>query len=301
MLVDGGPPEAGPAVIDAVRRAGAKRLDWIIGTHPHADHIGGLVDVLRAVPVTAALDPGYLHGTALQRTYLALLKEVGVRTTVARRGGRYPLAADLALTVLAPEALLEGTGSDANNNSVVARLEHATVRFLFTGDMEAEERGRLLAAGSAAALRADVLKVAHHGSRDGTDPRFLAAVRPRYAVISLGRQNEYGHPHREAVAALARARVTTLRTDRLGDIEFLSDGSTLRLGKEESAGEPPRPEQPSEPAIAGPVIGNRSSRVFHAPGCSGLPAPKRRVAFPSAAAAARAGFRPHACLPEAGA
>jgi competence protein ComEC len=291
VLIDGGPYEAGPRVIEALRGAGVRQIDLLLGTHPHEDHIGGLMDVLREVPVKQALDPGYAHGTSLQRKYLELLKEKGVKTTRARRGQSYDLHGGVRLDILAPDdPLIKGTSADANNNSIVARLTYGSTAFLFTGDMEEEERGRLTQSVSPASLRAEVLKVAHHGSHNGTDREFLQLVQPRYAVISLARGNDYGHPHREAIEALEQSGAQILRTDQRGTIVFTSNGSRVQL---QGAPAPAAPAARNATPQA-QVIGNEESHVYHAPDCPRLPARDKRVTFNSAAEAMKAGYHPHA-------
>lgn len=293
LLIDGGPSGAGPAVLKELRRRGVERLDWVIGSHPHEDHIGGLIDVLREVPVDQALDPGYNHGTATQRTYLTLLRDKKVKVQKARMGQTFNLAGGATLQVLAPEdPLLKGTDSDPNNNSVVARLVFGKTKFLFTGDMEEDERARLLRSLPADQLQSDVLKVAHHGSHNGTDTAFLRAVRPQFGVISLAKGNDYGHPHREALQALQGAGVQILRTDERGTITFSTDGKTLKLSAAPAAPVAGNP-RPAPAVSAGRVIGNSSSQVYHSPTCNSLPSAGRRVEFASAAEAEKAGYRPH--------
>lgn len=296
LLIDGGPPGAGPQVMDSLRQAGVDKVDWMLGTHPHSDHIDGLVDVLRGMPVEQALDPGYNHGTALQRTYLSLLKSKKVKTTRARAGQSYDLGGGALLEILAPQdPLLSGTNSDANNNSIVARVVFGSTRFLFTGDMEQEERARLLKSTDDRKLRAEVLKVAHHGSHNGTDPEFLETVQPKYAVISLAKHNDYGHPHKEALEALKDAGVEILRTDQLGTIVFTSDGKQVTLRGTTSGGS--AAATPAAPERRTRVIGNRTSHIYHAPDCGSLPAKSKRTEFDSVGEAERAGYRPHkACM-----
>ena len=321
LLVDGGPGGAGPRVLEALRAAGVAKVDWLIGSHPHEDHIGGLLHVLRAMPAVQVLDPGYNHGSATQQTYLSLLKQCGAQTTLARAGQTYNLGPGCRLEIAAPvDPLLSGTEADVNNNSIVARLVYGQTRFLFAGDMEEEQRKRLLGSAVAAAgvLPADVLKVSHHGSFNGTDAPFLRAVAPRFAVISCGRGNDYGYPHRDALEALRKQGCQVLRTDEQGTIRFTSDGERVRL-----EGAPTAPQGVPAPAgrdqgasgagatgggagrpVVVPnrdsrtwVIGNRDSRVYHRPDCGLLPAPVRRVMFASGAHAEASGYRPHrACV-----
>lgn len=288
VLIDGGPTAAGPALTNTLKSRGVQKIDWMIGTHPHEDHIGGLTAVLRSVPVKTALDPGFNHGTATQRAYLQLLRDKQVKLQRARAGQVIELAEQSKVTILAPrEPLINGTNSDANNNSIVARFTYGTTSFLFTGDMENQERGRLLQDTTPGLLVSDVLKVAHHGSHNGTDLPFLRAVRPRYGVISLAKGNDYGHPHKEAVTALRTSGVEILRTDELGTITFKTDGSQLTL-----AGAPPN-SAPSAINAPAKMIGNTRSKIYHSTKCEALPQAGNRVEFPSGAAAEAAGYRAH--------
>jgi competence protein ComEC len=252
------------------------------------------MDVLKVVPVTKVLDPAYVHGTALQRNYLQLLKETGGETSRARAGQVHDLGSGARLEILAPEEpLIKGTQADANNNSIVARLVYGKTAFLFTGDMEVAERARLLKSARPEALRSNVLKVAHHGSHNGTDPEFLRLVAPEYSVISLARGNDYGHPHREAMEQLRAHGAPILRTDERGTIVFTSDGERVQLQGTPPASVPTGPRA----AVTGKLIGNRTSKVYHAASCAALPAPDKRVDLPNDDEARRQGYRPHAaCL-----
>lgn len=223
LLIDGGPREAGEKVVQALRRQGVRQVDLVIASHPHEDHIGGLVEVLGAFVVRAFGESGYLHPT---QTYERLLREVAKRQIPARllhAGQRIgdPL---VDIEVLAPPA--EGLGDGGvNNHSIVVRIAFGRRAFLFPGDMEREERRWLLAQG--VEVRADVLKVAHHGSADGTDAAFLRAVRPQVAIISCGAGNDYGHPHPSTLRLLNSFGVEVHRTDREGDIVVRTDGQRL--------------------------------------------------------------------------
>lgn len=241
-LVDGGPEDANKGLLKKLRAAGVRRLDYVIATHPHADHIGGLVDVLREMPVAHVVDSGYNHGSQVQRRFLReIQKKPDITFELARPGEELQLAESLTLRFYAPpETPLSGTESDPNNNSIVARLTYGSTAFLFTGDLEKAGRAALYetlqtASGGRNALRADVLKVAHHGSHNGTDAELLDRVRPRYAVISCATGNSYGHPHRKALTALQKAGVELFRTDKQGDVTMRTDGTEIQASTEREA------------------------------------------------------------------
>lgn len=240
-LVDGGLPEASDTVLADLRQSGVSKLDWVVATHPHADHIGGLPAVIGAMPVAHFLDSGFQEGSPQQEALLTAIRDRQVPFHVAERGETLDLGGGATLHLLGPpHPSIRGTRSDANNNSIVARLDYGTVRVLLTGDMEAAERQDLYtyldASGKGPGeLRADVLKCAHHGSRNGTDRAFLRAVRPKYAVISCATGNNYGHPHAAAIRALQAAGVSLYRTDMQGDVTFTTNGMTVQPSTARSA------------------------------------------------------------------
>jgi competence protein ComEC len=246
ILVDtGGRLEHGPAVdgkspaeivgerivLGYLQRTGVRRVDLLVITHPHGDHVGGCAPIVRALRVDAIADSGQRYSGRAYVDCLAAARERGVPVRVVRAGMRWQTDDGVVLDALAPsEPFLADTGDDVNENSIVMRLSYVlpggrTYRALLTGDAGEGSEARLLAHG--ADLRADLLKVGHHGSRWATTADFLAAVHPRVALISVGRHNSFGHPSPETLARLADTGIAVYRTDRCGAIRVIVDTSVL--------------------------------------------------------------------------
>jgi competence protein ComEC len=237
MLVDGGgmvgsPIDLGARVVQPVLRARRRRrLDAMVLTHPHPDHFGGLASTLPLVEVGELWDTGQGEERGAGPTYAALLAAARARGVPLRRPhdlcGAPRHAGGAVIEVLAP---CPGYGPDAsaNDSSLVLRISFGRRAVLLVGDAEHEEERELLgrAAGS---LRADLLKVGHHGSRTSSGPAFLAAVRPGLAAISAGVRNRFGHPHPIALGALAAQGIPVVRTDRGGEIVWETDGDVVRV------------------------------------------------------------------------
>lgn len=233
VLIDAGEQEAGPTVVKHLRRLGVKRLDLVVMTHPHSDHIGGMPAVFKAFKIGGVLDSGYVQGSALQERVLRMIEDGKVPYHRARAGMEFRLGQKARLEVLAPpEQLIRGTKSDANNNSVVTRLVFGRVRMLFTGDIEREGEGQLIA--SREELESQVLKVAHHGSSSSTSLEFIRLVSPEYMVISVGAGNEYGHPSGATLRRIDKRKTgaSLFRTDRDGTVTVKTDGRRIVVERE---------------------------------------------------------------------
>jgi competence protein ComEC len=216
ILVDGGPsPSALAAELGAVMPFWDRSLDLVILTHPDADHSAGLIPLFDRFRVDGTLD-AVAAGDPDAGAWIGATG--GVARTVAARGAQVRAGGAL-LTVLNP-AFPPGAAETGNNDSLVLRIDYGATSLLLTGDAESEAEERMIAAGLP--LRADVLKVGHHGSGAATSREFLAAVQPRLAVISVGAENRFGHPAPELLERLAGVEV--LRTDQRGRIELISDG-----------------------------------------------------------------------------
>jgi competence protein ComEC len=232
ILVDGGP--------DATRTLGylgrylpfwQRRIDLLVLTHPHEDHLGGLVDVAARYEVGQVLQTPYTLSNTLETAWQDVLQAHHIPAVDAVRGMSVEVEPDLALRVLAPDpALLQGTHSDINNSSVVLRLVYKEVSLLLAGDIESEAGARLLTETAADAdlpLDATVLKVPHHGSASGLSDPLLAAIHPQLALISVGADNPYGHPAPATLTELAAVHTPVYRTDLNGTIDVSSDGTHL--------------------------------------------------------------------------
>jgi competence protein ComEC len=227
ILVDGGPsPAALTSTLGREMPFWDHSLDLVALTHPDADHLTGLLPVLARYRTGGWLDNGRPGGDALYAECEGLLAAAEVPRRTVRAGARLDLGEGVVLEVLhPPEVLLYGTASDSNNNSLVLRLAWGEASFLLTGDVEAEAEALLLREG--AVEPATVLKVGHHGSDGGSTAAWLAAVAPRYAVISVGEDNRFEHPHEEVLARLAAQGAVVLRTDQVGTVEFVTDGQQM--------------------------------------------------------------------------
>lgn len=224
ILIDGGPS---PTTILAALGRGLpfwdRSLDLVILTHPEEDHLTGLIPVLERYKIGQILHSGQPGTTPAYTRWQELIEQKGIEIQPAQAGMQIDLGGGLWLDVLHPGAeLMAGTDSDVNNNSVVVRLVMGEASFLFTGDIEEEAEETILASGQA--LASTVLKVPHHGAGTSSSARFLERVRPQLAVISVGRDNRFGHPSPETLQRLEKRRISILRTDQNGTIEVVTDG-----------------------------------------------------------------------------
>jgi competence protein ComEC len=227
ILIDGG-PDIGGVCLELGKKLPFwdKSLDLVVLTHSDDDHVTGLVEVLRRYEVEQVLETGLSENTPAYDTWLELIDQKGIKRTVAEAGQQIELGDGMVIEVIWPRANpLEGTGSDANNNSVVLRLVWGEVSFLFTGDIEEQAEMEILYSDQWCELNSTVLKVAHHGSARSTSSQFIAAVGPQVAVVSVGVNNYFGHPSDETLARLDGVEV--YRTDEHGTITFTTDGERL--------------------------------------------------------------------------
>jgi competence protein ComEC len=236
MLVDGGGFVGGSldtgrrVLLPVLRARRRRRLDVVALSHPHPDHFSGLQSLVEQCEVGEFWDTGQGEREGAGPLYAKLLKTLRSRGVRVRRPdelcGQPRTFGGARVEVLGPCPTFV-PGRPANDNSLVLRIDHGQRSFLLVGDAEQAQETELLASG--ASLGADVLKVGHHGSRTSTSPEFLAQVGPRFATLSCGVRNRFGHPDPQTLANLRHAGTLALRLDRMGQVEFVSDGSLLRV------------------------------------------------------------------------
>lgn len=219
MLIDAGENEQGDKVVTYLHEQGVDQLEYVIGTHPHSDHIGGMDDVLINFPVGRAIFPPVSHDTRAFENLEAALEEAKVSVENAVPGTRYVLGS-AEFTILGP---IRDYEDNLNNWSVALRVDYGETSFLFTGDAEQEAEMDLCASGFK--LKADVLKLGHHGSSTSTTEEFLEAVSPDAVLISCGADNSYGSPSRKTMKKIEQMQV--YRTDEQGNIVASSDGKVI--------------------------------------------------------------------------
>ncbi len=272
ILIDAGETDKGDIVVGKLKGLLISRIDLLVATHPHSDHIGGMEKVLDAFSVGQVLDAGMTHPSPLYARFLDTIEAKHIRYSIAHQGQTIDLDPALRIVVLSPPD--QKTSDDLNDNSVVLRISYGTVDMLLTGDAGKETEEQLLKTGYA--LDSEILKVAHHGSPYSTGPAFLEGVHPQVAVIPVGVDNPYGHPAEATLAALQHAGVVVYRTDTDGDILITSNGISYTVQTARGQGGVPfipATQAPASPGNSTTVAANTtryevviSATQFNAPG-----------------------------------
>ena len=283
LLIDGGNRDDSQLLVSFLEQQGVKELAAVVCSHAHEDHVGGLPAVLAVYPTKAVYAPTKTYSSNIFDKFVYYTDQQGLNITIPAPGDQFALG-QAVVTVLGPVK----SYAETNDTSIVLWVKYGETNFLFTGDMETDAENDMLDYWEGKVdWKADVLKVGHHCSNTSTGYRFLNEVNPVYGVISVGKGNDYGHPHKEPMSRLRQAGVTILRTDELGTIQAVSDGKEVTFTWQKQSAVPENAE--AAPQI---FIGNRNSKVFHAPDCKNLPSEKNAVQFSAYQEAIDAGFAP---------
>ncbi|MBU2219386.1 MBL fold metallo-hydrolase [Patescibacteria group bacterium] len=226
VLIDGGPNKAVLRQLSKIMPFYDRSIDMIIESHPDSDHINGLVEVLRRYKVGLVMESGVVNDNQAYKSIQEIIEEKGIQKVLARRGTRINFGDGIYMDIMFPDR--DVSGLETNMASVVARLVYRESEFLFTGDSPRSIEQYLVSIGKEN-LQSDILKISHHGSDTSTSEMFLGYVDPEYAVISVGKDNKYGHPRQEVLDLLNQFDVKILRTDQSGTIKIKSDGENIIL------------------------------------------------------------------------
>ncbi len=232
ILVDGGPNSKVLSELGKILPFGDRRIDVVIESHPDADHIGGLVDVLNEYSVGLFLEPGVESPNKIDNAIHQIVQEKNIPDILARRGMKINLGDGAELEILFPNQ--DVSNWETNDASIVAKLIYGDESFLLTGDSTKKAEYLLLAL-NPDELKSNVLKAGHHGSHTSSSLPYVEAVSPEYAVISAGAKNTYGHPHQDVLDIFNKLNIKIVSTESvrnlkgLGTIEFETDGETLEI------------------------------------------------------------------------
>lgn len=289
MLVDAGENDKGDTVVTYLHSQGIDKLDYVIGTHPHSDHIGGLDDVIHNFTIDTLIMPAVEHTTKTYEDVLNAASGQGLKINKPEVGKTYQIG-DASFQIIAPNG---NYGDDLNNWSVGIKLTNGNNSFVMCGDAEGQAEAAMCT--NSIDLSADILKLGHHGSNTSTSNAFLNKVNPKYAVISCGLGNSYGHPHQETMDKLIAKGVQIFRTDEQGTIIATSDGSKISWSTQPSTSGKTgnkKDDTISQETITAPAtvsvpsteaqksgltyVLNTKTKKFHKTSCGSLPTTNRK-------------------------
>ncbi len=229
MLIDGGMKGEGENVVEYLRNQGVERLEYVVATHPDADHIGGLVSVLNSISIKNFIDSGKVHTSQTYEEMITLIADKNIPYIVPKAGEKISLDSDVDIQVLSSNK----EASDNNEASIVLKVTYGDVSFLLTGDAGIDMEQELMQTQN---VQATILKSGHHGSNTSSSPAFIEAVNPEAAILSYGQDNKYGHPHFEVIESLKQAGSKIYGTAEAGNIVVVTDGVEYDIQAKEWTG-----------------------------------------------------------------
>ena len=282
MLIDGGNVSDSSLVVSYIDNLGIEKIDYIVCSHAHEDHLGGLSGPLNKFKVENVFAPATGSDTDAYKGFLEVTEAQGLEIKTPGPGDIIYLGS-AEVTFFGP---VNEDESDLNNTSIVLKVAYGETSFLFMGDAERASEEAIIEQGFD--LKSTVLKVGHHGSNYSTTYPFLREVMPEYGVISVGKDNIYNHPEDDLLSRLRDSGTTVYRTDFQGDIVITSDGKNVSISTEKTNR---AVTNPTVEISNGTYIGNINSKIFHTSDCGSLPLEKNRIYFDSIEEAARSGYR----------
>ncbi|MBY6836899.1 MBL fold metallo-hydrolase [Clostridium botulinum] len=264
ILIDAGNNDS--MAYNYLKKLGIKKLDYVMATHPHSDHIGGMAQIINEFDIGEFYAPKVNHTTKTFENMVKALQSKGIKFTAPTVGDALTIG-NATLQFLAPNS---SKYEDMNNYSIACKIKYGNTSYVFMGDAESLSEGEILA--KQLDISADVLKLGHHGSHSSTSQAFLEKVNPRYAIVSCGKGNDYSHPHQETIDKLNKKGIEILRTDVSGTIISTSDGNNINFNVNASGTSNNTPETKTKSNSV--WVANKTSKVYHSSKeCSNMKAP----------------------------